>query len=116
MTLDLLLRDEWRRDAVHAAHGRLKRGLLALGYHDDVAASDRQILSVVTGDGKRTASFRDACARRGVFGSVWCPPAAREGRNYVRFTVHCGMGEAECDRFLQVMEDVRPALRRPNWL
>ena len=77
---------------------------------DDVARSDRQILSVVTGGAERTRAFRDFCAARGVFGSVFCPPAAAEGRSYVRFTVNCGVSEEQCDRFLEVLEAARPVL------
>ena len=109
-TLDVLLADGWRRERLRANHARLKAGLLALGYGDDVARSDRQILSIVTGDAARTAAFRDFCAARGAFGSVFCPPATREGRAYLRFTVNCGLSDEQCDRFLQVMEDGRAML------
>ena len=83
----------------------------ALGYSDDVASSDRQIISVVTGGLQTTAAFRDFCAARGVFGSVFCPPFAREGRTYLRFTVNCGVSEEQCDQFLEVMEGARHILR-----
>lgn len=106
-TLDVLLRDEWRREKLHATHAVLQRGLLALGYDDDIARSERQILSIVTGDAARTAELRDFCAARGVFGSVFLPPFALDGRSFVRFTVHCGMSDAQCDRFLEVMEAAR---------
>ena len=106
-TLDVLLRDEWRREKLHATHAVLQRGLLALGYDDDVARSERQILSIVTGDAARTAQLRDFCAARGVFGSVFLPPFALDGRSFVRFTVHCGMSDAQCDHFLEVMEAAR---------
>lgn len=110
-TLDVLLSDtDGRRERLHANHAFLKEGLLALGYDDDAARSDRQILSVVTGDAARTIAFRDFCAARGAFGSVFCPPATREGRAYLRFTVNCGLSDEQCDRFLQVMEDGRAML------
>ena len=41
-TLDVLLRDEWRREKLHATHAKLQQGLLALGYEDDIARSERQ--------------------------------------------------------------------------
>ena len=61
----------------------------------------------MTGDAARTAALRDFCAARGVFGSVFCPPFALDGRSFVRFTVHCGMSDAQSDRFLEVMEAAR---------
>lgn len=109
-TLRVLLRDEWRREALRANHAALRRGLLDLGYTDAAARSDRQILSVVTGSAARTIAFRDYCAERGVFGAVFCPPAAEEGRSFLRFTIHCGLGEDERARFLGVMEAARPLL------
>ena len=33
-------------------------------------------------------AWADACAARGVFGSVFLPPFALDGRSFVRFTVH----------------------------
>ena len=114
-TLDVLLSDtDGRRERLYANHARLKEGLLSLGYHDDVARSDRQILSVVTGDAARTIAFRDFCAARGVFGSVFCPPAAFEGRSYVRFTVHSAMSDADCSRFLAVMDEARALWSPPT--
>ena len=139
-TLDVLLRDDWRREALHANHRRLKEGLLDLGcvaspsstaprvascstlapplscaparrYQDAVAQSDRQIISIITGGASSTAAFRDFCAERGVFGSVFCPPAAREGRSYLRFTINCAVTASQCEHFLAVMEDARPLLR-----
>ena len=40
-------------------------------------------------------------------GSVFLPPFALDGRSFVRFTVHCGMSDAQCDHFLEVMEAAR---------
>jgi len=64
----------------------------------------------VTGDAARTAAFRDHCSKHGVFGSVFCPPASREGRSNLRFTVNCSVTEAQIDHFLNVMADARPLL------
>lgn len=114
-TLDVLLRDEWRREKLHATHKRLKHGLLALGYEGHVARSERQILQIVTGDAARTAALRDFAARRGVFGSVFCPPATQESHSFVRFTVHCEVSKAQCDRFLEVMQSARSVLGCAAW-
>lgn len=108
-TLDVLLSADGaaRRSALHATHHHLREGLLALGYADDIVRSERQILAVVTGDAARTTALRDFAARRGVFGAVFLPPAAREGRSYIRFSVHAGMGAAESAHFLSVMREAR---------
>jgi len=111
-TLGVLLSDDWRRHALHTTHATLKRGLLDLGYVDDVARSERQIISVVTGDAARTIAFRDYLAQRNIFGAVFCPPATREGRAYVRFTVNAGVTPGQCERFLEVMDGARPLLQR----
>jgi CAI-1 autoinducer synthase len=89
---------------------RRQAGLLRLGYGRHVAESERQILRIVTGDAATTAALRDFCAARGVFGSVFCPPAAPEGRSFVRFTVHCAMSDAQCEHFLEVMGAARRVL------
>ena len=85
---------------VDADLARLVDCLAANGQLDDTAI-------FVTGDAARTAQLRDFCAARGVFGSVFLPPFALDGRSFVRFTVHCGMSDAQCDHFLEVMEAAR---------
>ncbi|KAL1504137.1 hypothetical protein AB1Y20_010547 [Prymnesium parvum] len=109
-TLDVLLRDDWRREALHNNHARLKAGLLDLGYVDDIMRSDRQILAIITGDAERTSKFRNFLAERGVFGSVFCPPATREGRAYVRFTVNSGVTGDQIEHFLNIMREARHIL------
>jgi len=111
-TLDVLLSadGEDRRRALHRNHEVLRAGLLALGLDDHVGSSNRQILTIVTGDAQRTEAFRDACAARGVFGAVFCPPFAQEGRTFVRFTVHAGLDEAQLDHFFGVMKELRHLL------
>jgi len=109
-TLDVLASEQWRRDRLMANHATLKEGLLSLGYRDDVISSDRQIISVVTGSAERTMAFRDACSERGVFGSVFCPPAAQPGRCFMRFSVHSGLSRKDMTHFLETLEKVKPVL------
>ena len=106
-TIDVVLEEEWRREKLRYNHATLKQGLLDLGLEDHVAHSDRQILTIVTGDANTTQSFRDACAARGVFGAVFCPPFAQEGKNFVRFSVHAALTEEDLNRFVECMRDLR---------
>ena len=109
-TLDVLLQEEWRRQRLGSTHAAIKSGLLGLGYGDYISRSDRQIVSVVTDSDAATVRFRDACISRGVHGAVFVPPAAPEGRSFVRFSCHAEMSDAEVDRFIQTLGEAKGAL------
>ena len=65
-TVDVILREAWRRERLARSHAMMRDGLLDLGLEAHVGQSDRQILTLVTRDAPTTQAFRDACAERGV--------------------------------------------------
>ena len=113
-TVDVVLSEGWRREQLHHNHAVLREGLLDLGLGRHVAHSDRQILTIVTGGADTTHAFRDACASRGVFGAVFCPPFAPEGKSFLRFSVHADLTTDDLERFLSVMRQLRHLLPRED--
>ena len=108
-TLDVLLSEdgEARRRALKRNYSTLRAGMLDLGMGRHVGTSDRQILVVETGDAATTQAFRDACAASGLFGAIFCPPFAQEGKTFVRFTVNSGLKESQLERFLETMNEAK---------
>ncbi len=111
--LDILQREDWRRDKLHANHTYLRQGLDALGYN--VAASKTQIIAIEPGDIRQTTIFRDALEKRGVFGAIFFPPATPDKRCIIRFTVNCGLSRHELDRIIEVCGEIREEVGMAEW-
>lgn len=111
--LDILQREDWRRDKLHANHTYLRRGLDALGYN--VAASKTQIIALEPGDIRQTTILRDALEERGVFGAIFFPPATPDKRCIIRFTVNCGLSRHELDRIIEVCGEIREEVGMAEW-
>ena len=111
--LDVIVAEPWRRTALHRKHRRLKNEIDDLGYNVD--ACKTQILALEAGDIHHTIKLRDALESRGVFGSVFFPPATPEKRSIIRFTVNCLISEAEIDRVVEVCRDISLELNVKDW-
>ncbi|MBZ2190168.1 quorum-sensing autoinducer CAI-1 synthase [Alcanivorax sp. JB21] len=112
-TLDIIMRDEWRRELLHTNADYLRDGLSALGYN--VTASDSQIISLEAGAEDATLLLRESLERQGVFGSVFCAPATAKGRSMVRFSVNAGLTRAQLDHVLRVCDVVREEVGMAQW-
>lgn len=113
-TIDVILSEGWRREQLHRNHAVLKEGLIEIGLGTHVANSQRQILTITTGDADTTHAFRNACADKGVYGAVFCPPFAQEGKTFLRFSAHADLTDGDLERFLRAMKELRhmlPVLR-----
>jgi CAI-1 autoinducer synthase len=111
--LDIIQREDWRRDKLHANHAYLRQGLDALGYN--VAASKTQIIALEPGDIRQTTAVRDALEKRGVFGAIFFPPATPDKRCIIRFTVNCGLSRRELDRIIEVCGEIREEVGMAEW-
>ncbi len=111
--LDIFAGEPWRREQLHANHRRLRDGLLVLGYPVD--ASDSQIIPLEAGPEEAVVTLREALARHGVFGAVFCAPATPPSRAMVRLTVNCGLGEEEIQRVLAACKAIRDEVGLARW-
>ena len=111
--LDILQREDWRRDKLHANHAYLKQGLDRLGYN--VEASKAQIIALEPGDIRQATQLRDALEQRGIFGAIFFPPATPEKRCLIRFTLNCGLGRRELDRIIEVCGEIREEVGMAEW-
>lgn len=111
--VDVFTEEPWRRSMLHLKHHRLKTALDNLGYNVD--ACKTQILALEAGDVRQTIKLRDALEIRGVFGSLFFPPATPEKRSIVRFTMNCGIEEHEIDRVIEACAEVHEELGVADW-
>ncbi len=111
--LDIFASEPWRQRQLHANHRYLAQGLDSLGYN--VGASKSQIIALEAGEILETIKLRDALESRGVFGSIFLPPATATKRCIIRFTVNCGLTDAELDRVLAVCAEIRDEVGLASW-
>ncbi|HQF31672.1 MAG TPA: aminotransferase class I/II-fold pyridoxal phosphate-dependent enzyme, partial [Hyphomicrobiales bacterium] len=104
-TLDIIRDEPWRREQLAVNQRFLRDGLADVGY--DVTRSDRQIVAIITGGFEDTVFFREALAKRGIFGSVFCPPATPKGASLIRFTLNCSLTATDLDRTIAACDDIR---------
>ncbi|MEM8592213.1 MAG: aminotransferase class I/II-fold pyridoxal phosphate-dependent enzyme [Pseudomonadota bacterium] len=108
-TLDIIALEPWRTRRLHANHRAFKEGLMEEGFN--VAESDSQIVSLVTGSDQATAAFRDALIQRGLVGSVFMPPATPNNASLIRFTLNAELTRDEIERAIRICAEARDALR-----
>ncbi|MFG1782607.1 alpha-hydroxyketone-type quorum-sensing autoinducer synthase [Rhodococcus oryzae] len=104
-TLDIIRQDGWRRERLIEVSVRIRRELTALGF--DLEDSDSQIVAVQTGPDLHTFAVRDFLEERGIFGSVFCPPATSRQRTLIRFSLHAALTDSDVDRIIEACTAVR---------
>jgi CAI-1 autoinducer synthase len=111
--LDIFEREPWRQQNLKNNHRHLLSQLDALGYN--VSSSKAQIIALEVGDIQETTKLRDALESRGVFGSIFMPPATPEKRCLMRFTVNCELTDAEISRVVDACKDIKEELCVDQW-
>ena len=111
--LDIVVSEPWRRRKLHRNHAYLRQGLDGAGYNVD--ACDSQIISIEAGLPEDVIAFREALFARGVYGSVFCPPATAKNRCLMRFTINCGLTRDDLDRVIAVCAEVRDQVGMHRW-
>lgn len=111
--LDIFAQEPWRQARVHGVQAYLNHKLDEIGYN--VGASRSQIIALEAGDILTTVKLRDALESRGVFGALFFPPATPEKRCLIRFTVNCGLSDAEVERVVRVCTEIREEVGLTDW-
>jgi CAI-1 autoinducer synthase len=101
--LGVIRADGWRRDRLRDLSSYLRAEIAALGFDLDGSAS--QIIALPAGPELRAIQIRDALESRGVFGSVFCPPATARHRTVVRFSVHAGLTDDQAEHVVRACRE-----------
>lgn len=111
--LDILKSDGWRRTRLHQNHSYLKQALQDLGYY--VGGQTSQIIALEAGEIEKTVQLRDALERRGLFGSLFFPPATADNRCLIRFTVNCSLSDEDLQNAVRICRDIREEVGVAQW-
>ena len=112
-TLDVVIRDDWRREALHRNADTVRRGLSDLGYN--VESSGSQIIALEAGLEYDTLLLREALERQDIFGSVFCAPATPKKRSLLRLSINAGMTLDQIGALLQGCEAIRESVNMWAW-
>lgn len=112
-TLDIIVQEGWRREAMRMNSDFLRNGLTELGYN--VTASESQIISLEAGVESETLRLREALEERNVFGSVFCAPATAKNRSMIRFSINAGLTLNQVGRVLDVCAAIRDEVGMWDW-
>jgi CAI-1 autoinducer synthase len=95
-----------RRARLHQIAARVRDGLSGVGIDLDGCAS--QIIAISAGSELSAGRLRDALEQRGVFGSLFAPPATSPSRTLIRLSLHAGLSDPQVDRIISVCQAVAP--------
>lgn len=112
-TLDVIQRDEWRRERLFYNAAFLREQLTDLGYN--VESSESQIIPLEAGLEGDTLRLREALEHRGVFGAVFCAPATPKKRSLIRLSVNAALTVQELVRVVDVLADIRDEVNMWQW-
>ncbi len=111
--LDILKAEPWRRARLHENHSYLKHALRDLGYY--VGENTSQIIALEAGEIDKTVQLRDALEKRGLFGSLFFPPATPDNRCLIRFTLNCALSDDDLQNAVRICRDIREEVGLAQW-
>lgn len=112
-TLGIIRHAHERRARLRWNSNYLRGCLDKLGYN--VTQSHAQIMGLEAGPETQTIILRDALESRGVFGSVFCPPATAKNRSLIRFSVNAGLMPDDINQIVEVCGSIREEVDMENW-
>jgi CAI-1 autoinducer synthase len=112
-TLEIIRRDEWRRQRLHRNAQRVRQSLDRLGYNVDASAS--QIIALEAGTEQQTIVLRDALEARNLFGAPFCAPATPRNRACIRLSLHSDLSADALDRIAVVCGEIRDEVGMADW-
>lgn len=112
-TIDVIQKEDWRRQQLHANALKVREALTELGYN--LNESNSQIVSLESGPEEQTITLRDALESRGVFGSVFCATATPKNRSLIRFSLNANLIQSDIERLIETCKDIRDEVGMGNW-
>ena len=103
-SLNLIQRETWRREHLHALIARFRSGAEQLGL--PIMASTSPIQPLLVGDAGRALALSEQLAERGIWISAIRPPTVPAGTARLRITLSAAHSEAQVDRLLAALAEV----------
>jgi len=110
-SLDLLRRDDWRREKLRAHVERFRQGAVQLGY--TLMPSSTPIQPILVGSSADALAFSAALRDLGLLVTAIRPPTVPEGGARLRVTFSAAHDDAHVDRLLVALETLAPRFAVP---
>lgn len=101
-TLEVIKRSDKERRHLQDMAKYLTIELKRIGF---TIRSESQIIALETGDEANTEKVRDFLEERGVFGAIFCRPAAPANKNIIRFSLHAKLQQSQLDHVIEVCRE-----------
>lgn len=98
-TLEVIKQKDAEREKLQKYARLVSSALKKVGF---TIKSESQIIGLETGDERNTEKVRDFLESHGVFGAIFCRPAAPENKNIMRFSLHSRLTEEEVYQIIDV--------------
>ena len=112
-TLEIMKSSDERRKNLMANAEYFRQGLTEIGFN--LQNSNSQIVSIEVGTDPEVIKVQRELENRGVFASIFCPPATADGRSLMRFSVHCDLTTEQLDHVIEACREIYQALNAQNW-
>jgi 8-amino-7-oxononanoate synthase len=108
-SLDLIEREQWRRERLQALVARLRAGLARLPWR--LLPSETPIQPLVVGDNRAAVVLMGELADRGIWAPAIRPPTVPEGTARLRISLSAAHSIEDVDRLVAALHDAAPAQR-----
>ncbi|HRD69154.1 MAG TPA: quorum-sensing autoinducer CAI-1 synthase [Legionella sp.] len=109
-SIDVILKEEWRRKKLHSNANYFRANLLSQGF--DLCGSQSQIIPIMAGTEANTIWLRDQLEQEDIFGAIFCAPATPKNKTLIRFSINAHHEQSELDRVIECF--IRLAHKRPD--
>src|SRR5690606_24017612 len=102
--LDIIEREPWRIQKLHAIVGRVRVAFKEMGY--DTMGSETPIVPVLVGSDEDTFAFWKMLDDRGIFANPVVPPGTPPGKGLIRTSYMASHKDDEIDRVIEVFSEI----------
>ncbi len=108
-TLEIIKRDEWRRQHLHKNTAYLHQHLDYTGFNTEVSKSP--IISLEVNNESKAILLRDLLVQKNVVTAPFIPPAVPKKRCNTRITVNCTLTHSQLQHIVKSCKEVLPVIK-----
>jgi CAI-1 autoinducer synthase len=107
-TLEIIKKDEWRRERLHKNTAYLHQHLDFIGFNTEVSSSP--IISLEVNNESKAILLRDLLVQKNIVTAPFIPPAVPKKRCNARMTVNCDLSISQLQHIVQSCKEMLPII------
>ncbi|WP_298622376.1 alpha-hydroxyketone-type quorum-sensing autoinducer synthase [uncultured Legionella sp.] len=100
-SLEIIMKEEWRRKQLHNNAIFLRSTLNDQGFN--IGDSQSQIIPIMTGNEAKTIWLRNELEKEDIFGAIFCSPATPKNKPLIRLSVSAGHEKRELIQLVECL-------------